>query len=327
VSRHESVHLTPPRRTLCLRFDSGNGGTRPSNLQKASRGWPPLSDVRRVPRARSLLQLAAAFVALALAARYLTTLLKTDPMRRLITASAGVPYREIQPRLAGAFHWAPLRIRSRGAEDNAARSPLLAAAFTTLTELKGDDSPQAKHAAAVAQLLVGDAHRAAVVLERLAAGTADATVWSDLAANRYVVASSDDDPTQLAAALAGVDKALRLDPHLPAALFNRALILEKFGLRDQARDAWNEYLHSDPSSDWAGEGRQHVRQLQAIPPFRESLDRNYARLARDPEYAHTFARQYPEDARRWGETEILGRWATAERAGDRDGAARHLAVA
>ena len=97
-----------------------------------------MSDVRRVPRARSLLQLAVAFVALALAARYLPTLLKTDPMRRLITASARVPYREIQPRLAGAFHWAPLRVRSRGADDNAVRSPLLAAAFTTLTELKGD---------------------------------------------------------------------------------------------------------------------------------------------------------------------------------------------
>ena len=59
------------------------------------------------------------------------------------------------------------------------------------------------------------------------------------------------------------DRALSVDASYPAALFNRALILEHLGLNAEARKAWDRYLSVDASSPWANEARQHLRRLPA----------------------------------------------------------------
>ncbi|HVR39938.1 MAG TPA: CHAT domain-containing protein, partial [Thermoanaerobaculia bacterium] len=155
----------------------------------------------------------------------------------------------------------------------------------------------------------------------------DANVWCDLAAARYTIAIRENDPAQFPLALAAADVALQLNANLAEARFNRALILDHLGLRDQAREQWQSYLAVDGGSSWANESRHHLRQLQPVPSFKEELQRAYERIASDPAAAHAFARKHPGESRRWGGTIILGDWANAERNGNHELAMKHMRIA
>src|ERR1051325_9627683 len=245
---------------------------------------------------------------------------------RLIAAS---PHdaRYVEPRLTGGFPWAPVESRRGEATLDAEHMTLIGAAGAVLHETENDSRPEARHAAAIAHLLAGDAKKASDVLAEAASSAADARVWSDLAAARYTESVETGDPAQLTQALAAADAALRIDGRLAEALFNRALIVERLGLRDQARAAWERYLSVDASSKWSDEARRHLLQLAPVADFRPELERRYSVLQRDPAAARELADRYPHDARLWGETEILGRWADAFEKGDVAIADRHLAVA
>lgn len=237
--------------------------------------------------------------------------------------------RTLEPRLTGGFPWAPLRVRratSDGALD-ADQMKLVGAAGTVLEQTANDSSPEARHAAAIAHLVAGRPAEAAEQLTALAGRESDARIWSDLAAARYALALQRDDTSQLAGALAAADMALQLAPALPEARFNRALIIDRLGLREQARSAWQQYLAVDPAGPWANEAKRHLSDLTPRSEFREELQRSYASLQRDASAARTLARRFPQEARVWGGTEILARWAAAQRAGDASAAERHLNVA
>ncbi|HYH09530.1 MAG TPA: CHAT domain-containing tetratricopeptide repeat protein [Thermoanaerobaculia bacterium] len=163
--------------------------------------------------------------------------------------------------------------------------------------------------------------------EIVATREATAEVWSDLAAARYEMARTGDDPVLLAHALVAVDAALRRDPQLREALFNRALILERMGMRDQGREAWLHYAKVEADREWADEARVHASELGPILSFRTTLDKQWQRLATDAGAARDLARDQPQDSRRWGETKILGEWATAALAGDSVKAAKCLRIA
>jgi CHAT domain-containing protein len=75
---------------------------------------------------------------------------------------------------------------------------------------------------------------------------------NDLAAAYYVRAQRDDRPVDLLSALDAVNDA----PRSPESLFNRALIEEALGLRDDALAAWNAFLAVD-HTQWAAEARAH----------------------------------------------------------------------
>ena len=87
----------------------------------------------------------------------------------------------------------------------------------------------------------------------------DASLWSDLAAG--YLASTRPEPPNSCLALAAAGRAVQEDPMLREARFNLALALENCSLFRQARRAWEEYLHLDPTSGWAKEARKHLRSL------------------------------------------------------------------
>jgi len=248
-------------------------------------------------------------------------------IRRLATASPR-DERYFEPRLSGGFAWAPLHSGTRGVNDakDPERLQLMGVAGEVLRETASDTSTQGRHAAAVASLFAGDVSEAESILTRAAPTVRDAQLWNDLAAVRYTAAVQTGDGARLAEALAAADAALRIDPQSQEALFNRALIVERLGLRDQARAAWKRYLSRDENSQWSQEAREHLRALPPLTRFREELTQRYAALQNDAAAARTLAREHPQDARVWGETEILGRWAEAEKNGDA-AAEKHLRVA
>lgn len=167
--------------------------------------------------------------------------------------------RTIEPRITG-FAWAPLRspMRSVTRDLEVARLKVAGEAGNVLEKAGDDPSPSKRHAAGVAQLVLGKEERAIEELE-VAAQSNSAVAWSDLAAARYALAMREGRPAEFPRALAAADAALRVQPDHREALFNRALILERLGLRDEARRAWERYLSVDPSSEWSTEARQHLR--------------------------------------------------------------------
>lgn len=248
------------------------------------------------------------------------------PMARLVELTSHAE-RQIEARLTGGFAWTSLGSATRAEDSPRTRIHLDAAASEIIARAQSAPSTQTRHAAGLAYFVTGDIRKAAALLAPLATPAADARLWSDIAALRYAESRLDDDPSKLAAALGAADNAIRLEARLTEALFNRALCLESLGLREQARQAWDVYLRTDGASGWANEAREHARKLQATPVFQDVLERNYDRLVADNASANALVRQYRQDTRLWGETEILGRWAKAHQSGQYDEAKRHLQLA
>ena len=188
---------------------------------------------------------------------------------------------------------------------------------------------ETKHAAAVAYLLIGDIQEAVAAFDELPLGGRDARMWNDIAAAEYAQAGGGAASCRgLLAALVAADAALALEPAMAEARFNRALILERLGLRELAVDAWRQYLETDSASDWAAEANRHLQETsKPHQQFGDELALLYARIANEPVIAADLAQRFPQEIRTWGETEILARWAEAERTGDAVAASGHLSIA
>src|SRR6185503_10680126 len=61
--------------------------------------------------------------------------------------------------------------------------------------------------------------------------------------------------------------------------------------------------------------------------FRDELERRYVMLTHNANAAAALARRFPQEARVWGESEILDRWARAELSGNAAEAVGHLRLA
>lgn len=186
-----------------------------------------------------------------------------EPVAPLIAASAALDHRLLEPRLHG-FGWAEYRgpVRAPGDDRSPERLEVLGAAGDVLQQAGKDPAADAQHAAGVASLLIADPAAAIARLRTVAEQSQDATAWSDLAAAHYDLAVRLGRASQYPEALAAADRALKLSPRLPEALFNRALALERIGLIEDARAAWKRYLEVDGTSAWANEAR---RRMDALP--------------------------------------------------------------
>jgi CHAT domain-containing protein/tetratricopeptide (TPR) repeat protein len=248
----------------------------------------------------------------------------SSPVASLIEAAPRA-HRNVESRVAG-FPWARLQAPVRGeAVPDPEDLELAGAAGSVLQETTGDATPTSQHAAGVAYLMIGRATEAVAALERAAKTANDARMWNDVAAAHYHLATTSERASHLPLALTAARRAIELDPRLAEAHFNRALILEALGLRDDARAAWQAYLALDPSSGWSNEAREHLRRLganDAAFDFRGALEK----ASRDEHALAQLAKTHPEDARRWGEGPLLKQWADAELAHDADRASTQLAL-
>jgi CHAT domain-containing protein len=264
---------------------------------------------------------AAAAAAAAVAATI--PLLRPSPLMTLIDASPR-EYRRVAGRLSG-FPYAPLHGHSRGFSTTPAEYEQTSAANEVLARTTNDDAVDARHAAGVAHLLIDQTAAGRDALASAAGDSKDAHVWNDLAVARFAVAVGGDEPAQLPLALAAVDRAIRLDPKLAEAYFNRALILERMKLPDAARKAWKRYLEVDPSSAWSNEARSH---LSALGNTSADLDftKELARAAGNRDAIVALVRRVPQEARLKGEGRLLGEWADTIAANDAPRAEEKLTV-
>ena len=250
-----------------------------------------------------------------------------------LVAMAPRDARPVEPRLTGGFAWAAYRgsARASAGSVDAERMKLVGAAGELVARAGSDPDADAQHAAGVALVLVQDPGAAVAYLEKAAQKANDAKNWSDLAAAIYAAAAERQRDSLYAEALAAADRALRLDPALPEALFNRALILERMRIAAQARRAWARYLEVDPSSRWAEEARAHLAALPAATASsrferdRPLLER--AAAAGDLDALRPLVERHRERSRAFAETEYLGLWGETLLRGDDAEAGRMLAMA
>lgn len=242
---------------------------------------------------------------------------------RAIAPRAG---RTVEARLTG-FAWAPMRVqRGRGAAPlDPARLELADAAGAVIETTPGG------HDAGVGYLVIErDADAVEALQEAARKSPKDPKIWSDLAAARYTLAAREEKPYELPLALAAADRALRLSPDLGDALFNRALIIERLGISEAARRAWQRYLQADGTSKWADEALQHLGRLDVVATrtqFERELARARAALgAGNAAPVAALTRTFPQEARTWGEGPLLAEWADAVRANDAARAASVLAL-
>jgi CHAT domain-containing protein len=242
-----------------------------------------------------------------------------NPLEALIASAERQAHRPISARLTGFAHRPPPDT-SRAAVQTGANEMLLRAnALETFAALRRSDEPEDRYAAGIAALLV----RGPAALENLRAAAAGAPTrphyWSDLAAALHEHARESGDSYVLIDALGAADRALRLEPRLVEARFNRALILEEMRLRQHAASAWERYLESDATSPWAKEARLRLDELRETPPAGEWRDaaRQFERaLGGREEIIRPLVHRFPEETRRIGEATILAKWAEAFLAGN-----------
>ena len=288
-------------------------------------------DEARVPASRPWWLAAAAAVLIAAIAVPLL-LHRRDPVAQLV-ALAPRSARVVEPRLAGGFPWAEYSGAERATKssEDATQMKLGGAAGELLERADREHDAESQHAAGVAMVLMQRPADAIARLETAATNSNDAKRWNDLAAARYAAASQLGRASLYPSALAAADTALRIDPKLPEARFNRALILERLGLGDDARRAWESYLEVDASSQWAAEARAH---LAALPRSTRSsqFERDRPLLERAAERGDTsavraYVAAHRDRARAFAESEYLASWGDALQRGDERDAARWLTIA
>ncbi|MGA8810351.1 MAG: zf-HC2 domain-containing protein [Thermoanaerobaculia bacterium] len=176
---------------------------------------------------------------------------------------AKVLNRPLEGRLSG-YPYVP-RVVNRGVEeDKEIQLQIMQGEAAKLMELHGNDA-KTLHAKGIGFLLGDDDKRQSVAPLQAAAerDPTNARYQSDLAA--ALIAAARDNRQMLESALAACDRALRIDPHSPEALFNRAVALDALQ-RPEAQQAYERYLTVDSTSAWADEVRkQHIEPLRLLP--------------------------------------------------------------
>ncbi|HEX6164264.1 MAG TPA: CHAT domain-containing protein [Vicinamibacterales bacterium] len=266
---------------------------------------------------------AAAVVAVLAAPALVRPLLERDSGLVSLVESVG-EQRSVLGRLTGGFPHAPLGGPSAGGQDGrAAGTDRVQLTAGRIRESFGErETPSQLHVRGVSRLLAGDYEDA--VQSLLAASReqpANARYLSDVAAVQLERARLGLRPDDLPRALAAADRALRLDPSLKEAWFNRALAASALSLTAEAKSAWTEYLKRDSASPWAGEARQRLDEL-ARPTRADAWVAIEGRLqsAFDASTADEAVRTQTTEARNFIENTLLVNWANAVIAGDNGGA-------
>ena len=244
-------------------------------------------------------------IAVAVAVAVMLSGCRRNAADELNAITRALEYRPIEGRLSGSSY--ATRPPARSASEVVVFKKLHMRKALELTIAQQSDELRAR-----ALLLMGQPGAAKNLLQKVTSlRDAPATAWNDYAAVLHATSAADD-LLQLSMALAAADRALDLQPALPEASFNRAIILDALALRGAAAVACRKYLELDSSSEWASEIRDRLVRIEStqsrIAAYRDlgnDLDR--AAVAGDELFINDVATTYPEDARSWSDF-YLAQW-------------------
>jgi tetratricopeptide (TPR) repeat protein len=180
-----------------------------------------------------------------------------------LLAKSFTEQRPMEFRWPGA-EWGPVRV-TRGANSPAlSRSAALYEAEQILTGKQVDNSSGANwlQAKAEAELLDGQSPQMAIAdLNQALAIDPSSTSLNLLLAIAYAQQGNiSEDRSSREKALDLFSKVLQQEPANPSALFNRALVYEKIGMKEQAIADLNALLQTEKDRRWADEAQQKLEE-------------------------------------------------------------------
>ena len=247
--------------------------------------------------------------------------------------------------LAGEANWHPcdtsdgtaLITRERCRQAPAARSRSLEQIEGTASAarrwLRSDSTPRALHTKGLFALRYLEGNptgidRAVEGLERASRlAPNNAGFLNDLAAAYVALAERDQHLLPMLKALDAIERAVACDSTLSAALFNRALVLERLYLLKDAERAWTRYTAAERRAPWRAEGEARLRLVRTRLGTDARLEAIDSLAARDDSSARRELRmrveRWPEGARDVSFA-LFRQWGSAVVDGDSVGAAEAL---
>jgi CHAT domain-containing protein len=280
---------------------------------------------RRTPRAISCASLPK-FLVGALLLAVVAGCRRAAPERPKVSIGSAIAgFRVGEGRLAGApwVEWDPKGSRRPGGRLARQAARELERTFEPAVTASG------LRARACGALLKGEAGAAVELFSRaIELEPGNATLWNDRAVAHLERGRSATDPYPLFLALADANRAVRNDPHLRSARFNRALALEKLGLGSQAGDDWAVVAHGDGDPAWPREAKNGAVRLEqdgAAPDWKDDVSAVEAAV-RDGERGRVreIVARSPGAFRTLCEKKLLPGWAVAERRKQAKPAAKSL---
>lgn len=213
--------------------------------------------------------------------------------------------RKFEPRLAVSSPYKRLDDRSSPpAQSDDIQTWTTIANLERFAQAPGREGAHASAALGLAALYRGNADTAVEMLrDAVYLDPDEATYWCDLAAASLVRAR----PTDLLVALDSEEMSLQRQPNLESALFNRALTLERLGLLELAKDAWQAFPQAHPAAGWADEARDHFARVEKQLRVVEFAIAPEDVLRASPDQLGDFARRGLDDLRRIVEEELVPR--------------------
>lgn len=234
--------------------------------------------------------------------------------------------RLFEPRLTGLpfASWSP----TRGAAIERAPVARALAAARLKEDVEHAPSSLTYRRAAIGQLAIGDAAGAASLLEEaLRAGIDDADLRSDLSAAYLVRGEASGAMVDTVRALDSAQRATLADPDAARAWFNQGLALQRLGLTEDAREAWDRAV-DEADRDWAAEARGRGDRVPKASTRAVTLARLEALYAAgDIQSLVEAAATDPDHLGELVERRILRAWGAATVAGDAGGARSAAAAA
>lgn len=236
--------------------------------------------------------------------------------------------RPLSGRLAGQAAYAPFRpscrvVPSRDLLRRLERKPEESTS-TRLAQLLADRG--------VLELISRKPERGVVLLERAARlRPNDTRIANDLAVAHIALADAGRGAYQLVLALGALSRAGSSLLIVDEVRFNHALVLGRLQLISQALPAWSEYLQIEPSWEWRAEGASRLKELEI-----EDLGQQWqyakrdiwkAGIQQDEGRVIQIVKRFLQEARIWGQQEVLAAWARAQLDRDYHAAEDALSVA
>lgn len=224
---------------------------------------PPLAtDIRSPLRSRILLisELAAGILVCAALAWTVFSHRPSDPT--FLLAKAYTEHRPFEFRLDSPFY-APFH-SERGRRNYGSKGPSLIAAELKIKQglSKRPDDPMLLGAKGKAELLELRPDEAIDDLgEALQLRPNTVEFLVDLATAYALRGDQKSQPSDYSKAHDVLSEVLQIDATNQIALFNRALLDERTGAIEIASEDWNAYLKTDGQSAWAGEAREHLKNI------------------------------------------------------------------
>jgi CHAT domain-containing protein len=114
--------------------------------------------------------------------------------------------------------------------------------------------------------------RAIWELERAIERDQEPGLINELAIAFWLRSSLNGEPLDLFRALDAIEWSLEIEPS-PAALFNRALVLQRLHLSALAEHAWDQYLEQETDSYWIAEALSYRKEVEREDPCHRMVDR------------------------------------------------------